>query len=186
MAVFEPISYIHLINKGDKTIYSDSLSMISQQLWLSTVEQNRYRLPIDKFIVLDDGFIRYQLQDETQHLFTKIQAMDKFYSVPIPPTLKSQLDLSGNRYGMLTLTSGFTRRKGNLTGQMIKAIGIGILTMGMVMIIPETAESNVHVLILDNDLDEVVYYKGMSLEIQPLKEKSLHMQLDHLYKGYFW
>jgi len=187
IAVFEPISYINLINKGDKAVHSDSLSQISQQLWLNTVELNRYRLPIDTIIALEDEYKRYQLQEETLQLFTEVHSMERFYSLPIPAGLKSQLELTGHRFGMLTLTSGFTRRKGNLTGQMIKSIAIGIVTMGMVMILPETAQSNVHVLILDNDMDEVVYYKAsMGSEMQPLKEKSLHRQLDYLYKDYFW
>lgn len=187
MAVFEPISYINIIYKGDKSVYSDSLSRVSQKLWLSTLELNRYRLPIDTYIILDDDFNRTLIEQETRNLFDEIDLLDQFYSIPIPPALKSQLEVSGNRFGMLTLTSGFTRTKGNLTGQMFKSIGIGLLTLGMVMIIPETAQSNVYVMILDNELDEVVYYKAStSEEMQPLKEKNLHRQLEHLYKDYFW
>ena len=187
MTVFEPISYINLITKGDNAVYSDSLSRISQKLWLNTLELNNYRLPIESYIILDDHFSRSLIENETRTLFDEIDALDQFYSIPIPPTLKSHLEVSGNRFGMLTLTSGFTRTKGNLTGQMFKSIGIGLLTLGMVMIIPETAQSNVHVLILDNELDEVVYYKAStSQEMQPLKEKTLHRQLEYLYKDYFW
>jgi hypothetical protein len=187
MVIFEPISYISLINKGDKLEFSDSLSRVSQKLWLTVVEQNRYRLPMDKISVLENDFERMQLREETRALFEEIETLDKFHSIPIPPTLKSQLELSGHRFGMLSVTSGFTRRKGNLTGQMFKSIGIGIITMGMVVPVPMTAHSNVYVLIMDNEQDEVIYYRSSKMsDSQPLKVKTLHRQLDSLYKDYLW
>jgi len=187
MVVFEPISYISLINKGDKLEFSDSLSNVSKQLWLNVVEQNQYRLPIHNYYIEDDVYNKTGLQDEIRVLFEEVQALDKFYSIPIPPTIKSHMDLSGSRFGMLTVTSGFTRRKGNMTGQMLKAIGIGVVTLGMVVPMPVAAHSNVYVMIMDNERDEIIYYKGSKMnESQPLKEKILHRQLNFLYKNYFW
>jgi hypothetical protein len=187
LVVFEPISYISLIKKGDKMEFSDTLSNISKKLWLNVVEQNQYRLPVHSYFLGNDDYTKAQLQDEIRLLFEKVESLDKFYSIPLPPMIKSQLDLSENRFGMLTVTSGFTRRKGNMTGQMLKSIGIGVLTLGMVVPMPVTAHSNVYVMILDNELDEVIYYKESSMpESQPLKEKTLHRQLDYLYKNYLW
>ncbi|KEO75723.1 hypothetical protein [Anditalea andensis] len=187
MMVFEPVSDIYIINRGNKMEYSDSLSYISGQLWLNVVNQNRNRLPVNMINILEENFTKVQIQEETKYLFKEVSGMKKFHSIPLPPSIKAHLELSGNRFGMLTATSGFTRKKGNLTGQMLKSIGIGIVTFGMVMIIPYTAQSNVSVLILDNERDEVVYYKASNmLENQPLKELTLNRHLDYLYKNYLW
>jgi len=187
MVVFEPLSYISIIRKRDNMEFSDTLSNMSKRLWLDVVEQNRHRLNVSSYFIVDDIYSKEKLQDEIRELFEEVESLDKFYSIPVPPGIKSHLELSGTRFGMLTVTSGFTRSRGNMRGQMLKSIGIGIITLGMVVPLPVTAHSNVYVMILDNKLDEVIYYKASSMnDSQPLRVKTLNRQLDQLYKNYLW
>ena len=87
---------------------------------------------------------------------------------------------------MLSYLTGFTRKKGNLTGEVFKAIGIGVLTMDHYTPRVESHLSNIFVLIMDKELGHAVFYRyAIGAERHPLKPKELQSQYNLLFKGYF-
>ncbi len=126
---------------------------------------------------------------EIEHLFTLAEEArgKNLHAFDLPPNLVAVIDLYDQRFYLLTLSTGFTRRIGNYGGQIAKGVGIGILTLGMFAPIPVKANSGVRVMILDNQLGEIAYYKSsFNPEGEPLEEKTLSKHLKYLFKGYLW
>jgi hypothetical protein len=65
--------------------------------------------------------------------------------------------------------AGFTRTAANYRGQVAKGLGVGLLTMGLVVPVPNQASTRVGVFIYDAQQQAVVYYKsGWPVEKDPL------------------
>ncbi len=138
--------------------------------------------------MLSEFLEKEALSFETEQIFTlaehaKGKNLNRF---DLPPNLEASMDHHDQRFYLLTLGTGFTRRKGNYGGQIAKGVGIGILTMGMFAPIPIKANSGISVMILDNQLGEIAYYKSsFNPEGEPLDDKILSRHKNHLFKGYF-
>ena len=87
---------------------------------------------------------------------------------------------------MFIIATGFTRIKGNYGGQIAKGIGVGLLTLGMVVPTPIKANSAVHAMIVDAKEDNVAFYQRSRQEKEPLNEQVLRLQLTEIFKGYFY
>lgn len=184
--VFHPVSKIYHIDKGNRLEFNDSLSRTSKLLLLDILRQDQ-TLPWGEEIVAEDGYAQEVLNDEIELLFhqTANSKSKNLHQVGIPPMVTSLLAENNKRFGILTATTGFNRRKGNYGGQVLKGVGIGILTMGMYYPVPVKASSFVEVIIVDNDTREVVFFRRSQLpEAEPLNKVNLHRQLEAIFKGY--
>jgi hypothetical protein len=184
--LFHPVSKFYHIDKGNRLEFNDSLSRISKLLLLDILRQNQ-TLPWGEEIVAEDGYAQEVLNDEITLLFhqTANSKSKNLHQVVIPPMITSLLAENGKRFGILTATTGFNRRKGNYGGQILKGIGIGVLTMGMYYPVPIKANSFVEVIIVDNNTKEVAFFRRSQLpETEPLNKATLHRQLEAIFKGY--
>ena len=80
---------------------------------------------------------------------------------------------------LLTATRGFTRTEGNYSGQVAKSIGVGILSMGMIVPVAVKAKSNLYLLIYDSQQKAIVYFNQtpVNAEQEPLNAAALENQL---------
>jgi hypothetical protein len=118
-------------------------------------------------------------------LAEKASAGAPFEDLRMSPTLYSLMENLDTRFSMLIYHDGFVRKKGNMTGEMFKSIGIGVATMGNYAPIPVSYASNVFIFIMDKELGHAVLakkYEGD--EIHPLKKKTLAKQYKYLFKDF--
>ncbi len=168
--------------------HSDSLSNYFSQRW-SLIAANIPDLPVEGLVKIP-GFVETEvLKTEIDQLFFWAEEAGgrNLNPLELPPNLVATMDHHNQRFYMLTLSSGFTRREGNYTGQLVKGVALTFLTMGIYSPMPLKANSAVQVMILDNQLGEITFYKNsFNPEGEPLENKTLLKHAKFLFKGYFW
>ncbi len=185
VASFESAGYISYIDKGNQGVLSDSLSAITAGLLDSIITGSRI-LPVDTLIRLDADTKR-RVYREMEYLVQILQANRKAASVPITPTIDSLLTESGRRFGMATIGVGFGRRKGNYAGQAAKAVGIGILTLGLYAPIPVKSNLMIYSMVVDAEQDQVTFSsRTVPIEKDPTDAKVVSAQFRKAYEGYFY
>lgn|SRR5690554_2213099 len=187
LQVFHPISKIYHINKGNIMDLSDSLSRFSRILLLDIILADE-NLPVGQEVLAEDRYEQELLDEEVEAFFVKINNTKKkeLSQLTVPPMVSHLLRENNKRFGLLTATTGFNRRKGNYGGQVLKSIGIGILTMGFYYPVPIKAHSYVGAIIVDNESNEVAFFRISQVpEIDPMNKSKLSRQLELIFKGYF-
>jgi len=184
---FETLSHISLIEQGNRLIYNDTLSLKSSKLFSDVLMSMDDRIPLTGDITVGDRFTQIKLAKEIGHLCTTADRQKSVANLRLTPTLDSLLETNDKRFGLLTITTGFTRAKGNYGRQVAKGVGLGILTLGTVYTSPIKASSTVYVMIVDSKDNNVAFFRKSLLgDAQPLEEKILRKQVQQIFNGYFW
>jgi len=184
---FETLSFITLIEKGNRGEHNDTLSNKSKELFSGVLDsfENRIRLTGDIYVF--DLLTRTKIEKEIEHLCTTADRQKSISKLKLPRTLDSLLETSQNRFGLITVTTGFTRIRGNYGKQIAKGIGLGILTLGMVYSSPIKAHSTVYVAIIDSKDNNIAFFRKSFLQDkEPLNEVVLRKQVQDIFSGYFW
>lgn len=184
---FPPVGYISYIEKGNRGEYNEE---ISQQLELLTTSILISNAGIYK---LTDS-IHYKFPDDqinaNNDLWTvidEIEFTNAINGITIPPSLKFIMQENDTRFAMAVMVDGFVRRKGNYTGEVLKSIGLGIVTFGMFYTVPVKSISTIRVLILDAYNEEIVFYrKNIMQDKSPLDPKVIDKQVNKIFKGYYY
>lgn len=187
MAYFEPISYIRLIEKGNKSKLSDSLSQITKTKVENILLKNRVKLNISNSIKVDNDTLMNRIENEIGYLIQTASRNKSLKGLTLTPTIDSILKSHNQRFALATVSVGFGRRKGNYGGQVAKAIGVGILTLGMYSPVPIKSNITIYGIIFDSKLNEIAFYKRtMPIEKSPTDSKILERQITKLFEGYFY
>jgi hypothetical protein len=134
-----------------------------------------------------DTIIQKRIEKEVEYLCISADRQRNISGLKLTPVLDSLLEIGGKRFGLITVTTGFTRDKGNYGGQIAKGVAIGILTMGMYNQTPVKANSTIYSMIIDAKENNIAFYKKSSLQNkEPLDKAVLTKQIQKLYEGYFW
>ena len=98
------------------------------------------------------------------------------------PILDDLLNAESQRYVLVTAVRGFTRMEGNYGGQLAKTIGVGILTMGMMVPVSVKAKSDICMFIYDRQQKQIVYFNQtpQNAEQEPLSKTAVENQLRKL------
>ena len=183
--LLSPSAYVSYIEKGNRAALSDSLSAITDSLLRLVVPHSRI-LPVDSTLLELDPITRTAAADALAQLVQRASAQRNKGHLPAPRLLDSLVEASGHRYGMALVGVGFGRRRGNYAGQSAKAVGIGILTLGMYAPIPVKSSLTLYTAIIDSETDQVVYVnRTLPVEKDPTDEQVVRRQLERLYAG-FW
>ncbi len=194
MIKIEPLSFISLIEKGDRDVYNDSISKIAKIALNESLETFRTKLRLSsEEIYVADSLDRIELEQEIDFYIREAERnkKKKNHIIEITPLVDSLLSVSGNRFGLLILQSGFTRAKGNYGGQVAKAIGMGVLT-GLATGTayyqsPIKSGSTVYVVIVDNQEKNVTFYnKSIMQDRDPTEKENITKQLQSVFEEYFW
>jgi len=182
----EPYSQISLIEKGNQIKYNDSLSKVSKRLIKKVSESFKENLPLTSECMVSDTVLQRKLNKEITSLFSLAIKMHNINNIKITPLIDSLLEASGKRFGLITISSGFTRVKGNFGKQVWKGAGVGLLTLGMYTQTPIKANSSLYAMIVDAKDDNIAFYKRSFLENkEPLEEDVLKKQFRDVFSGYF-
>jgi hypothetical protein len=183
---FEPLSYISLIEAGNKPWYNDSLSNESKKLVSKIIENNKQQIPITEKIVVTDTLLSRKLEAEFNNLVILTKQKKSLSKIKITPIIDSLLDANNKRFGLITVATGFTRVKKNYSKQVAKGTAVGLLTLGMYVQSPVKSASSLYVLIADARENNIAFYSQSELkEKEPLSEKNINKQFLTVFKGYF-
>ena len=186
---FKPISYIHYVEKGNKTEFSDSLSMITNFKLDSILSENRLKLRLADQIEINDERLEAKVHMELEYLVNDIHHKKKKGIIGITYTIDSLIQSSNERFALVNVISGFGRRKGNYGGQVVKSAAVGLLTLGMYVPNPVKSNLTLYSFIFDSHKNEVAFYnRSKPVEKDPtdpeIIEKLLISGFDgYLYKG---
>jgi hypothetical protein len=183
---FTPLSYVSLIEKGNRSTLNDSLSSISKVL-LDSVIRNNTNFRIEKKINIDGIENNVKVNNELSFLIQTILNNRKLDGIKLTPTVDSIMKSNKQRFAMASITTGFGRKKGNYGNQIAKGIGVGILTLGMYAPVPIKSSFSLFTIILDSEKNEVVYYsRTMPVEKSPTDLKAIEKQYRTLFEGYIY
>ncbi|WP_426059423.1 hypothetical protein [Hymenobacter sp. B1770] len=172
-----PVAMIGIIERGNKGYYNPALSLQGQSLMRETLLRYRNELHLTGELTLPDSLTYQRL---VQQLYRTLDVVEqqRFITSYHLPTLDSLLKQQGSRYALLTTTEGFTRVGGNYGNQVAKAVGVGILTLGLYSPVPIKANSGIALLVYDCENRSILYYKrAWPKEVEPLDALVLDRQL---------
>jgi hypothetical protein len=184
IAQFEIFSDVGFIEKGNKIVFDDSLSLVAQTLFETALTKEKI-LPVTNIIVMEDSAIHNQVQYEISALMNCLESNMRPKNLPVPPTIDSILYARNERFGMLVYDWGFVRTSGNYGKQALKSIAIGILTLGMVIPIYYKEVTRTGILIYDAKNHNFAYVANVAGESSPLKESTYQRHVQGLLWRYY-
>ncbi len=183
---FETYSYISLIESGNRGKLNDTISKLSKSLLDETISGFR-SIPLTGSILPTDTITQKRIEREIEYLCVSAERQGSISSLKLTPVLDSLLDSREKRFGLITVTSGFTRDKGNYGGQIAKGIGMGILTLGMYYQTPIKSKSTIYCMIIDAKENNIAFFKKSLLQDrEPLDKEVLTKQIQNIFEDYFW
>jgi len=186
ITVFYPSSRIEVIGKGMEQVHYDSASLLSSTLNLNVIYEKKDIFQQVHFYPKEEIPAYDLFTLDLMELAEKASSGALFEDLRISPTLYTLMENLDTRYSMLIYHDGFVRKKGNMTGEMFKSIGIGVATMGNYAPVPTSNASNIFIFIMDKDLGHAVFAKKYEgAEIHPLKKKTLAKQYKYLFKDFY-
>ncbi len=186
VAYIEPLSFVSLIEKGNKTTPNDSLSLVSKML-LDSIIPNNNNFRITQKINILNKKTKDIVDVELSNIFLSVIRSNKIEGLKMTPIIDSVLKSNKQKFVLATVATGFGRRKGNYGGQIAKGVGIGVLTLGMYAPTPIKANTTLYAIIIDTEKNEIVYFcKGKSVEKSPTEREVLEKQYKNLFDGYLY
>jgi hypothetical protein len=187
LSYFEPLAYIQYIEKGNNLKFSDSLSNITRTKLDSILVSNKSKLRINDKINLSNDTIKFKFENEISYLSRLVNQNKTLEGIPLTPTIDSLLEINNQRFALGVVETGFGRRKGNYSGQVVKSIFVGILTLGLYIPTPIKASLSVEVFIFDSQNNEIAYYKKTApVEKDPDNPEVIEKKVINLFEGYFY
>ncbi len=186
LKLLEPRSHISIITKGNQGEINDSLCMVSSQLLMKVTESFMGQLPLTGNILLSDPETNTTLEKEYESLLLTAEGMKDLSHLQITPVLDKVLEANETRFGLVIVSSGFTRIKGNYGKQIVKGAAIGLLTLGMYAQTPVKANSIIYAMIVDSEENNVAFFRKSTLQdSEPLDKERVTRQLRTIFSGYF-
>jgi len=192
MLKIDPFSYISLIEKGNCDVFSDSISNITKGILNESLKTFREKLHLSsEELNITDPLVTEELKEEIDFLISSAENNKNIKSIAITPLIESLLSVNDKRFGLIIVQYGFTRVKGNYGGQIIKEIGMAILS-GLLTGVsdyetPIKANSTLHAIIVDNQNKNVAFYNKSVLQgSKPTKKENIIKQLNKIFENYFW
>ena len=185
IAYIEPLAYISIIEKGNVGVHNDSISKITKLILDSVIIEDRtFRQKTKTTFSSETDSLNTIV--EINNLFNQILLTKNLERIKIGPNLSNHLKANGNKYYLATIASGFGRKKGNYGKQVGKAIGLGILTLGMYSQVPIKSTINLYAVIIDAEKLEVVYFSNtLPLEKSPTDRNVVKAQFKKLLFDHF-
>ena len=186
LALLSPVSRQFYLDSKDNEYYSDSLSVVSENLMEALTPA--IGVPVNCVIPLDS-----LQREEAAAFMAYVAAHDRRQAgeFKIPTALDELLESSGYRYGLLLIGDGVSRDVGDYIGKTALGVGLAIvtavLTMGMVSVYtyPTPAVSLMYAAVLDSQTDRIVFYNLREYEdLNTTSEKSIRRQLSRLLKDF--
>jgi hypothetical protein len=176
-SVYHLPSLITSITKGNRQefneFYSDSTLI---------VRSRDFNQHLPKYITpVPFGFMNLEEEQQMSKLFFEVinavESKRKIKGISLNNTLVNYLEENNIKYVILTFQAGFTREQGNYGKQVAKGLGIGILTLGLVVPVPVKSNSTIICCVLDTRNKNIAFYRKRTAEVEPLEENVINRQI---------
>ncbi|GAA4359016.1 hypothetical protein GCM10023185_25220 [Hymenobacter saemangeumensis] len=181
MTFASPIAAVSLIEKGNLPKPNEEATAQATEIMRRLLTRHRAELHLTHELHIPDSLY----QQAYQQIFRAAEGIayrQRLETSANLPAIDHLLAGPGPRYVLLTALRGFTRTSENYSGQLAKTIGVGLLTMGMVVPVSVKARSDIYFLIYDRQQRQVVYFNQTPpmAEQEPLDEASVENQLRRM------
>ena len=181
LGYFRPISYMGIIEKGNKAALSKSLSQESTEILDSLIISKKEAFKVTNLLTPSDSIINKKLNSEISKLTYEASTKVRVHNLNLSPTIDSIMEANQERFAIAFVCTGFSRVKGNYGGQVAKGIGVGLLTLGMYTPVPVKANSNIHAVIFDSKNNTVALYKGSHVsDKEPTNRSTVNKQINYV------
>ena len=186
LGYFETISIIRLIEKGNQSKPSDSLSILSNKI-MDSIIANTNNPKVNNHFAVSNERLRARIENDILKTISEIRNSKKIENIKTTPLMDSIVRNENQRFALCVVNAGFDRRKGNYGNQIAKGIGVGILTMGMYTPVPIKANTSMYAMIYDAQQSSVVFYNTIPIvEKSPTDKKNLNQLYKKIFDGYFY
>ena len=182
---FEPFAFISYIQTGNETVLNDSMSWTSSQLLSNLLIEYRKELHLTGAISIRDTVIISKVIRELESVIDPVVRYGNLYCLKRTPVIDSILLSRGSRFGLCTLSIGFTRIKGNYGKEYARSKGRAFLTNGWDYEKPVPMNSSLFEIIFDAQEHEVAFFGSSGEPEHPLKKELLKKRFREAFRGYF-
>lgn len=118
-----------------------------------------------------------QMSKRFFEVLNAVENKKKIKGITLDDRLVNYLENKNIKYVILTFQAGFTREQGNYGKQVAKGLGIGILTLGLLVPVPIKSNSTIVCCVLDTRNKNVAFYRKRTAEVEPLEEQVINRQI---------
>ncbi|MDB5267241.1 MAG: hypothetical protein JWP58_281 [Hymenobacter sp.] len=181
MVFLQPAGAIGVIGRGNRNTPNPDASADASDALRQALLRHDEKLRLKSQLLVKDSLLR---QAVLRLAFRGSRELESYrkrpFSMPTP-WLDSLLATQKQRYCLVSFVQGYTRTPGNNRGRIAKDLGIGLLSMGMVIPLSSQASTRVGVFIYDAQQHAVVYYKAsIPAEKDPLAGVVIDRELTDL------
>ena len=178
MPFASPVAQVATIQRGNQPKFNLEASAESVRLMRKLLVSYQSELHLGGELMIPDS-LQQQAKQEIYQAVNGIEKRQRLDTGAQLPVLDYLLTGRNQRYVLVAATQGFTRLEGNYGNQLAKTIGVGLLTMGMMVPVAVKAKSNICLFIYDKEQKNIVYYNHTPppAEREPLDEAVLEKQL---------
>lgn len=184
LLLIEPVSVIELLTDEEMAVIDDDLSRENSEI-VSEIILGRPGY----FHVTDDAILTADTTQDLLAFYNTLISSSKKYKplVPVPGSIKSIIEASGKRYALCVVSHGFSRTKRNYRREVVRDIGIAILTLGSTVRVTNKNIYDPTVFIIDSQTGNVVFFNHMEPRtFDPLDRNKVSIFLTQLFSRYKW
>jgi len=181
MVFLQPVGVVSSIGQGNRATYDPNASADASDALRQALLRHDEKLRLKTQLVVKDSTLQRAIASFTLRTG---RALESYHKRPLPmptPWLDSLLLVQKQRYCLLSYTFGYTRTPGNNRGRIATDLGIGLLSMGMLIPVSYKAYTRVGVFIYDAQQHAIVYHKAsLPVEKDPLAGVTIDRELTDL------
>ena len=162
MVLLPPVGVVSLIGQGSRPTFDPDASSDAAELLRQVLFQHDTQLHLTGQVQLKDSIARRVIARNTVRTIGLLESRRKATMALSQPWLDTLLTARKQRYGLVSCVWGFTRTRANRRALIARDLGIGLLSMGMLVPITANASVRLGVFIYDAQTHAIVYYKTNS------------------------
>ena len=160
MTLLPPVGIVSLIGQGSRPAFAPEASVDAAELLRQAIYRHDAKLHLTGQVVLKDSAAQRIIAQHTARTIGLLEWQRKATMTQPQPWLDTLLAARKQRYGLVSGVWGFTRTAANRRALIARDLGIGLLSMGMVVPLTPNASTRIGVFIYDAQTHAIVYYKS--------------------------
>ncbi|GAA4359026.1 hypothetical protein GCM10023185_25240 [Hymenobacter saemangeumensis] len=161
MLVLPPVGLVSLIGQGNRAAFDPDASSDAAEMLQQVLFQHDAKLHLTGLVKLPpDSSARKAIARNTLRTVALLESRRKATMAQPQPWLDSLLMTSQQRYCLVSCVWGFTRTPANRRAMVARDLGIGLLSMGMLVPVTPSASVRLGLFIYDAQTSAIVYHKA--------------------------
>lgn len=159
MVLLPPVGALSVIGQGNKPVFAPEASADAAELLRQALYQHDANLHLTGQVALKDTAARRSTAQYVARTLGSLERQRRATMAQPQPWLDTLLTRQKQRFGLVSGIWGFTRTVTNRRALIARDLGIGVLSMGLVVPVTPNASTRVGVFIYDAQTHAIVYYK---------------------------